>query len=146
MISNSIYKALSSLHFIVTDFFQHSKNIGVKLYPERVHWGQTPFRVNDDPEISQLEEEYDPDLGQRDPIICQVCRKLTYFRVIADLEWSLARMDPFPGHGDPGVLRVNPCTPPPTPTDSGGSLPMLIPHHLEGISSSVLSVFFTDNC
>ena len=32
--------------------------------------------------------------------------KLTDFRVIVDPEWSLAPMDPFPGHADPGVLRV----------------------------------------
>ena len=38
---------------------------------KRVHWGQTPFRVNDDPEISKLDEKYDPELGQSDPIICQ---------------------------------------------------------------------------
>ena len=33
--------------------------------------GQTPFRVNNDPEISQLDPKYDPELGQSDPIICQ---------------------------------------------------------------------------
>ena len=32
--------------------------------------------------------------------------KLTDFRVIVDPEWSLAPMDPFPGHADPGVFRV----------------------------------------
>ena len=42
--------------------------------------GQTPFRVNDDPEISQPDAEYDPELGQSDPIICQVCGKLTDFQ------------------------------------------------------------------
>ena len=31
--------------------------------------------------------------------------KLTDFRVIVDPEWSLAPMDPFPGHADPGVFR-----------------------------------------
>ena len=79
---------------------------GSEIDPERVHWGQTPFRVNDDPEISQLDAECDPELGQSDPIICQVCNKLTNFRVICDPEWNLAPMDPFPGHADPGVLRV----------------------------------------
>ena len=34
-----------------------------------VHWGQTHFRVNDDPEIGQLAAEYDPELGQSDLII-----------------------------------------------------------------------------
>ena len=32
--------------------------------------------------------------------------KLTDFRVIVDPEWSLAPMDSFPGHADPGVFRV----------------------------------------
>ena len=83
-----------------------TKTPGSKLDPERVHWGQTPFQINDDPEISQLDAEYDPELGQSDPIVCQVCRELTDFRVIVDPEWSLAPMDPFPGHADPGVFRV----------------------------------------
>ena len=82
------------------------KTPGSEIDPERVHWGHTPFRVNNDPEISQLDAECDPELGQSDPIICQVCRNLTNFRVIFDPEWSLAPMDPFPGHADPGVLRV----------------------------------------
>ena len=38
---------------------------------KRVRWDQTPFRVKDDPEISQLDAKYDPELGQSDPIICQ---------------------------------------------------------------------------
>ena len=67
----------------------------VKLDPERVHWGKTPFRVNDDREIRQPDAKYDPEFGQSDPIICQVCGKLTNFRVILDPEWSLAPMDPF---------------------------------------------------
>ena len=70
---------------------------GSEIDPERVHWGQTPFRVNDDPEISQLDAECDPELGQSDPIICQVCRKLTKFRVIFDPEWSLGPNGPFSG-------------------------------------------------
>ena len=82
------------------------KTTGSEIDPERVHWGQTPFRVNDDPEISQLDAKCDPELGQSDPIICQVCRKLTNFLVIFDPEWSLAPMDPFPGHADSGVFRV----------------------------------------
>ena len=39
----------STVHFV--DVI-HSKNTRVK----RVHWGQTPFRVNDDPEISQIDK------------------------------------------------------------------------------------------
>ena len=88
-------------------FHIHSiKRAGVKLDPERVHWGQIPFRVNGDREISQLDAEYDPELGQSDPVICQVCRMLTHFSVIFGPEWSLAPMDPFPGHADTGVFRV----------------------------------------
>ena len=82
------------------------KTTGSKFDLERVHWGQTPFRVNDDPEISQLDAEYDAELGQSDPIVSQVCRTLTTFRVIVDPEWSLAPMDPFPGYADPGVFRA----------------------------------------
>ena len=52
------------------------------------------------------ENLYYPELGQSDPVICKVCRKLTDLRVIVDPEWSLAPMDPFPGHADPGVLEV----------------------------------------
>ena len=61
----------------------HSKNTRVSVTRKRVHWGQTPFRVNDDPEISQLDAKYDPELGQSDPIICQ-------------FDW-------FPGHRWPGM-------------------------------------------
>ena len=94
-----IFKKISStLH--------SKKKPGSDIVPGRVHWGQTPFRVKDDPEISQLDAECDPELGQSDLIICQVCRKLTNFRVIFDPEWSLAPMDPFPDQADPGVLRV----------------------------------------
>ena len=95
-----------SFFFLLFTALCVSKNTGSEFDPERVHWGQTQFRVNDDPEISQLDAGYDPELGQSDPITCQVCRKLTNFRVIFDPEWSLAPMDPFPGHADPGVFRV----------------------------------------
>ena len=99
------YRLINEIDKICT-YMYTLKTPGSEIDPERVHWGQTPFRVNDDPEISQLDAESDPELGQSDPIICQVCRKLTNFRVICDPEWSLAPMDPFPGHADPGVLRV----------------------------------------
>ena len=49
----------------------HSKNTRVSVTRKRVHWGQTPFRVKDDPEISQLDAKFDPEQGQSDPIICQ---------------------------------------------------------------------------
>ena len=39
------------------------KTPGSAVNPERVHWGQTPFRVNDDPEISQLDAEWQPRAG-----------------------------------------------------------------------------------
>ena len=81
----------------------HSKNTRVSMTRKRVRWGQTPFWVNDDPEISQLDAKYDPELGQSDPIICQfllisgspltrngVWPQRTLFRVTAD----------------PGVFRV----------------------------------------
>ena len=52
-----------------------SKNTAVKLDPQ--------FRVNDDPEISQLDTEYDPELGQSDPAIYMS---------------SLLKDDQIPGH------------------------------------------------
>ena len=58
----------------------HSKIPGSEIDPERVHWGQTPFRIKGDPEISQLGTECDPEVGQSDPICCQVCRNLTNSR------------------------------------------------------------------
>ena len=61
----------------------HSKNTGVKLDTETVHWGQTQFLVNDDPEISQLDAEYDPELGQSDNVI---------------ILSSLQKADQIPGH------------------------------------------------
>ena len=96
MISNSIlhwYFYAFGFYFIFhfISIFLHSKNTRVRNWPG---------------EISQLDAECDPELGQPDPIISQVCRKLTNFRVIFDPEWSLAPMDPFPGHADPGIFRV----------------------------------------
>ena len=87
----------------------HSKNSGSSNLTcmERVHWGQTPFRVNDDPEISRLDAEYDRELDQSDPIIFQVCRQLTKPRVTFDPELSMTPMDPLPGHVDWGVLECN---------------------------------------
>ena len=82
----------------------HSKNTGVKHDPEKglLHIeGQTPFRVNDDPEISQLDAEYDPEL------VNMKKRKLTKFRVAFDPELSMTPMDPFPGQAGPGVFRVS---------------------------------------
>ena len=70
-------------------YLLHSKNVWVKRDPERVHWGQTPFQINDDPEISQPDTEYDPELRQCDLIICQVCEKLTDFRSLAPMDLFL---------------------------------------------------------
>ena len=36
-----------------------------------VHRGQISFRVSDDSVIGQLDEEYDPELVQSDPISCK---------------------------------------------------------------------------
>ena len=88
----------------------HSENTGVKTWPGKGPLGPNSIPGQRWPGISQLDAEYDPELAQSDPIVCQVCRKLTDFRVIVDPEWSLAHglapMDPFPGHADPGVECV----------------------------------------
>ena len=43
----------------------------------------------------KLAAEYDPELGQPDVIICEVCRKLTKFWVIIDPELGPTPMEPF---------------------------------------------------
>ena len=91
----------------------HSKNTGyVKLDPERVNGVKVPPGQRWPGNLATW-RECDPMLGQSDLIICKVCRKLTKFRVIVDPERNMTPMDPFPGHADPGVLRVyiyNPST------------------------------------
>ena len=62
------------------------------LWTLTAYWGQTSFRVNDDPEIGQLEAEYDS-MGQSDG---------DHF----DPELSMTSIDPFPGHVDLGVFRA----------------------------------------
>ena len=58
---------------------------------KRVHWGQTPFLVNDDPEISQLTNN-----GVSLTQLWVIFRvNLTDFRVIVDPEWSLAQWTLF---------------------------------------------------
>ena len=47
--------------------------------PERVHWGQTPFRVNDDPEISQPWPGME--FGPHGPFPGQVWPGCCFFRV-----------------------------------------------------------------
>ena len=69
-----------------------------------VHWGQTLFpdqRWPGNQSSWQMNGVRLPD-----PAPGYNCVKLTDFRVIVDPEWSLAPMDPFPGHADPGVFRV----------------------------------------
>ena len=94
-----------SLVFVTPTLLLNSytlKTPGSEIDPERVHWGQTPCRVKDDPEISQLDAECDPELDQSDPISCQVCRKLTNFRVIFDSEFG--PNGPFSGSRWPGCF------------------------------------------
>ena len=83
----------------------HSKNSRVKLDPERVHWGQTPFPVKDDPEIGQLSADLTNNWVRLTQLWVIFRPRLTDFRVIVDPEWSLASMDPFPVKFDAGVLE-----------------------------------------
>ena len=85
----------------------HSKNTWVSAWPgKRVHWGQTPFRVNNDPEIGQLSADLTNN-GVRLTQLWVICRvKLTDFRVIVDPEWSLAQWTLSGSSFDPDVFRV----------------------------------------
>ena len=75
----------------------------VKLDPERVHWGQIPFLVKDDPEIGQLSADLKNN-GVSLTLLWVIFRvRLTDFRVIVEPEWSFAPMDPFRVKFDPGV-------------------------------------------
>ena len=65
------------------------------------HWWP-PKSVN-----RQFAAEYDQELSHSDLIICQVCKKLTKFRVTFDPELGPSPIDPFQGFVDPGVLE---CT------------------------------------
>ena len=73
----------------------HSKNTRVSVTRKRVHWGQTPFRVKDDPEIGQLSADLTTNGVRLTQLWVTFRIKLTDFRVIVDPEWSLAPMDPF---------------------------------------------------
>ena len=64
---------------------------------KRVHRGQTPFRVKTRKSVNLTR-----DVTQSWVILTPLFVNLTDFRVIVDPEWSLAPMDPFPGHGWPG--------------------------------------------
>ena len=100
---NSHARRLRNSHFdpVAATRYPHSKNTRVNRDPERFHWGQTQFRVSDDPEISQL--EYDPELGQSYLSICHVYRKLTkvwnhgWWWVTFDPEWGPDPDGPFSG-------------------------------------------------
>ena len=73
---------------------------GFKRDPGSVILSHTRYRVNNDPEIGQRAEKYDPELGQSDPVICHVCTKITKFWVTFDPELGPTPMDPFPGYVD----------------------------------------------
>ena len=80
----------------------HSKNTGVELDPEIK--GSIGAKL---PIPRQIDSEYDPELGQFDPIICQVgqvCRKLTKFRGVTFV-WTWPQWTLWPDAG-PGVFRV----------------------------------------
>ena len=89
-------------------------NTRVSVTRKRVHWGQTPFRVNNDPEIGQLSADLTNNGVRLTQLWVIFHVKLTDFRIIVDPEWSLAPMDPFRVKFDPGVFRVlakGPLTP-----------------------------------
>ena len=65
----------------------HSKNTRVKLDPDRVHWGQTPFRVNVTRKSVNLTRNMTQSWVNLTPSFCQVCGRLTG----------------FPGHPWPGM-------------------------------------------
>ena len=79
-----------------------SKNTRVSMTRKRVCWGQTPFRVNDDPEISQLDAKYDPELGQSDPIILSIWL-ISGSPLTRNGVWPQRIL--FRVTGDPGVFR-----------------------------------------
>ena len=81
--------------FVMDDTGVHSKNTRVSVTRKRVHWGQTPFRVKDNPEIGQLSADLTNNGVRLTQLWVTFRVKLTDFRVIVDPEWSLAPMDPF---------------------------------------------------
>ena len=90
------------MFFVVQSFVHSKKNRGQTLSGKGPLGSYSEFRVNDDPEISQLDAEYDPELGQSEPIIGQVCRKLTKY---LGHHWPRMEYDPngtfnFPGNFD----------------------------------------------
>ena len=60
----------------------NSKITVVKPDPERIHWGQTPFRVEDDPEVGQLSADLTNQWGQIDPALGHIPR-LSHNLIIA---------------------------------------------------------------
>ena len=54
--------------------------------------------------VNFTRNNYDPDLGQSDPGICHVGRKLTTFGVTFDTERNMTPMEPFPALADPDVF------------------------------------------
>ena len=57
-----------------------------------VHWGKTPFRVNDHPEISKFDAEYDPESWVN---LTPLFGQLTEFRVAFDPEWGFGPNGPL---------------------------------------------------
>ena len=84
--------------------YVHSKNTRVRVTRKRVRWGQTPFRVKDDPEFGQLSADLTNNGVRLTQLWVTFRVKLTDFRVIVDPEWSLAPMDPFRVNFWPGCF------------------------------------------
>ena len=98
---------LISKNFFFFFLRRHSKNTRVSVTRKRVHWGQTPFRVKDDPEIDQLSADLATNWVRLTQLWDTFRVKLTDFRVVFDPARSLAPMDPFRVNiSDPGVFRV----------------------------------------
>ena len=89
--------SLSSIfcHLEVLDIHIHSKNTRVRNWPGKGPLGPNSIPGQRWPGNQSTWHNLTQSWDNLDPIICQVCRKLTNFRVLVDPEWSLAPMDPF---------------------------------------------------
>ena len=103
--SQSVMNGINSFCWIqmcLYYFTLHSKNTRVSRDPEK-----GPLGPNSIPSTMTRKSVKLTNNGVRLTQLRVIFRvKLTDFRVIVDPEWSLAPMDPFPGHADPGVFRV----------------------------------------
>ena len=79
----------------------------VSVTRKRVHWGHTHFRVQSDSKYGQLSADLTNNGVKLTQLWVIFGIKLTDFRVIVDLEWSLAPMDRFLVMFDPGVLECS---------------------------------------